>query len=108
MAVSEKTGGTQAATLTTEHTLATITDAGVYALHVDVSNLANGETLRLRAVLKVRTGSTGKVVYEAWLYGGQAEAIVVSPPIMSPWSVAFTLTQTGGTGRSYEWAVVQA
>lgn len=107
MAVSENTSGSQTATLTTEHSLATITTAGVYQLRVDLANLADGETLRLRAKTKVRSSSSGKLEWEAYFAHTQNEANAVSPPIVSVHSVEFTLTQTGGTGRAFEWSVVQ-
>lgn len=107
MAVSENTSGSQTAVLTTEHSLATITAAGVYQLRVDLDNLVNGETVRLRAKTKVRSSSSAKLEWEAYFAHEQNELNAVSPPIVSVHSVEFTLTQTGGTGRAFEWSVVQ-
>lgn len=102
---TEKTSGTQSATVTTEHTLATVTDAGTYVLAVDVSNLANGDELELRAKEKVLTGSTAaQSVYAAYAHA-QTNSVVHLLPVASPHEVAFTLKQTAGTGRSFDWSV---
>ena len=107
MAVTIEASGTQTATLTTEHTLATETDAKVYVLLVDTKNLVNGETLTLRAKLKVLTGSTSALVYEANYIHIQQEIVKTSIPVTSPgFEIIFTLEQNGGTGRAFEWSVV--
>lgn len=105
MATSAATG-TQTATLGTEHTLATIATAGTYQLQVDTAALANGETLTLRASLKVTAGGTARLAFEATYRHAQGEPVKLSVPVPSLHSVAFTLTQTGGTGRSFPWEVV--
>ena len=48
MAVTIEASGTQTATIDTEHTLATETDAKVYVLLVDTKNMVNGDELELR------------------------------------------------------------
>lgn len=106
MAVSVKTSGTQTATLTTEHTLATVTDAGTYQLVVDVDNLANGETVVLKIKVKAKSGETSKLLWSMVLTHDQsASALVISPPVPAPIEFVATLTQTGGTGRDFVWAI---
>lgn len=108
MAVSENTGGTQAATISTEHTLATITAGGTFQLVVDLDNLANGDVVELRAKVKVRSSSTAKeLLIGVYANDRGSQNVVWSPPIPAPHSVAFTLKQTAGTGRSFEWAVYE-
>ena len=100
--------GTQTATLTTEHTLATITTPiGIYQLFVDAAALADGETLRLRVKYKVLTGGTERVLQEAIYVNAQADPIKVSLPIVSDISFVATLTQTGGTGRAFPWKIMR-
>ena len=107
MAVTIEASGTQTATLTTEHTLATETDGKVYVLLVDTKNLVNGETLELRVKLKVLTGSTSALVYYATYTNIQTEIVKASIPIPSPgFEAIFTLEQNGGTGRAFEWSVL--
>lgn len=105
MAVSVKTSGSQTATLDTEHALATITDAGVYVLAVDAAALASGESLRLCLYGKARSSDTERLVYQAAFSNAQTEPLKESVPVVSPHHLRATLTQSGGTGRSYPWAI---
>lgn len=105
--VTENTSGSQTATVTTEHTLATITDAGAFVLAVDVANLANDDELELRAKIKVRSSDTSRTIWYASYAHAQATGNVMSIPIPSPHEVVFTLLQTAGTGRAFPWAVYE-
>lgn len=111
MAVSENAGGTQAATVTTEHTLVTITVAGTYQLVVNLTNLAEGATpdiVELKIYVKVRSGSSSAVAFEATYVGGQVDEIIkFSPPVPAPFEWKATLKQTQGTGRNFEWSAYQ-
>lgn len=110
MTVSENTGGTQTATLDTEHTLATITSAGTYQLLVDLDNLANDETVELRIYVKERAGSSSKVMFMRTYRHDQGTdgVIAISPPIPAPFEFKATLKQiTPGTGRQFEWSIYQ-
>ncbi len=108
-APSENTGGTQTATVTTEHTLATITTAGRYQLTVNLTNMANAATpdlVEIRQKIKVRSGGS-EVEEKVWSFiGAQSEKVFRPPPIPSPFSVKYTLKQTQGTGRDFEWSVI--
>lgn len=105
--MSVAASGTQTATLTTEHTLsgAAITTAGTYVLKVDTTNLANGETVTLKIYDKVLTGSTEHLIYTATYVHVQAEPVKASPPCVASFHFKATLTQTGGTGRAYDWSI---
>lgn len=107
---SETAGGTQAATVGTEHTLTTITTAGIYQLEVDTDPLAGGTTpdiLELRAKVKTRTGESSKQVYGATYLGDQGteDVIKVSLPVACVTELVFTLKQTQGTGRTFTYSV---
>lgn len=106
MAVSAKTSGTQSTSATTEHTLATITDAGTYVLVVDTADLALGEELILRAKTKVLTGGTSRLAYEAPFRHAQAAPNVYSIPVPVDIEVVFTLEHDAGSG-SFPWKVLQ-
>lgn len=111
MVAAVKTSGAQAATVTTEHTLATVTDAGVYQLAIDVADLANGSTpdlLEIRIYGKARSSDTERLMKSWSLIGAQSEALWLSPPFISPHSYKATITQTQGTGRTFEWAIYNA
>ncbi len=104
---SSKAEGSQTATVTTEHTLSTITDAGTYVLTVDVSNMALGDELTLRAKLKVRSSGTTRTAYTAHYAQVQENLVVISIPLATVSEVVFTLEQTVGTGRAFNWEVVE-
>lgn len=97
---------TQTATLTTEHTLSSPTTAKTRVLLVDANALVAGETLRLRILGKVLTGGTSRIIREATFTGPLAEPHVQSMPAVMPFGGTVTLTQTGGTGRAYDWSLV--
>ncbi len=104
---TSKANGSQTATLTTEHTLHTNTDAGTYQLHVDASNLAAGETLELKVYHKIRSTGTERLTFSG-VYKGEnlVEPNILSIPVPSLHSFKATLEQNGGTGRAYNWEVV--
>ena len=112
MAVAVKTSGSQTATVGTEHDLATITDAGIYVLVVDLNNMVGGTTpdvLILRAYGKARSSDTERLIKPWSMQGVQSEKLFYSIPIMSPHHLRFTLDQdTGAAGRAFPWAVYNA
>lgn len=98
--------GSQTATVSTEHTLSTVTAAGAYQFVVDAANLAAGDELELRIYGKARSSDTERVMFKN-TFGPLAldEPLIFSPPFLSPHSAKFTLKQTVGTGRAFPWAV---
>lgn len=104
--IIEVDDGSQTAVVNTEHTLATETEARTYVLVLDMSNMALGDAIEIRAKMKTRSGSTARQVYMESLSGVQSNPVFISLPIPSAHSVAFTLKQTGGTGRAFEWSVI--
>src|SRR3954471_6420083 len=98
--------GTQTATLTTEHSLATPTTAKTRVLIVDLTNLVAGENTLLQIKGKVLTGGATVVIRYALYAGPLLEPHVQSPPVVLPFGGTFTLTQTGGTGRTFPWSVI--
>lgn len=105
---SVNTSGSQTATITTEHTLATITTAGTFVLAVDLNAMVGGTTpdiLELRIYGKARSGDTERLI-RCWPFlGVQVEILWQSIPIMSPHHYKATLKQTQGTGRAFPWAI---
>lgn len=110
MPVSVNTSGSQTATITTEHTLATITTAVTLILSVDVAAMLGGTTpdiLELRIYGKARTGDTERLIKTWGFLGAQVETLFLSVPIASPHYYKATLKQTQGTGRAFPWAIYQ-
>lgn len=103
---SNANSGTQTATVTTEHTLATISTAGNYYLKVDKKNLTTGDELILRVFDKVLTGSTSALMFKGTYSHAQDEIVAVSIPFSTVFETIVTLEQSTGTSRTFEWAVV--
>ncbi len=100
--------GTQTASINTEHTLRTSTANGTFCFIVDLVNMASGDILELRIKTKVLSGSTQHGAY-IWTYKDAQNSdnnVAVSVPIPSDIQAAFTLKQTAGTGRSFDWKVL--
>lgn len=113
MAVTAFAQNTQAATVTTEHTLSDVNVAGVFTFHVDTVNMVAGDILELRIYQMVLTSGTRRVAYIGCFYGAQPtdDVIKVSVPISNELtdagSLRFTLKQTFGTSRNFDWKVIK-
>lgn len=105
--IAQVTSGTQSATLDTEHTLSTQTDAEVYVLAVNLSNMQAGDATTLRVKAKVVSSGSAALAFERTYVDAQTEDVAYSNPVPSAHSVTCTLEQTDGTGRSYEWSVLK-
>ena len=104
--------GTQTATITTEHTLADTSAAGIYVLTVDLNDLSAGDVLELRIYKMVLAGGTRRVVFNVTYRDLQHEGkrIAVSVPVSTALSdsgaIRATLKQTAGSaGRSFPWSL---
>lgn len=108
MAVAVNTSGSQTATITTEHTLATVSSAAVLALVVDLANLAAGDIVELRVYGKAGSSDTERLLHRG-TYGPipPAMPLVMSVPLISPHHFKATLKQTAGTGRAFPWAIYE-
>lgn len=109
MAVTEKTSGSQTATVGTEHTLATVTDSGIYVLRVDLNALAAGDIVELRLKAKARNATDSeRLIHGPAPYGPIApdQKLADSPPIMATGHFVATLKQTSGTGRAFPWVIL--
>lgn len=104
---SIQTSGTQTATLDTEHTLATITDAGVYYLEVDCGAMVLLDRTILKVKEKTLSGGTTRILDVATYSNVQGDPIKRSAPIYVDQEIVVTLEQVDGTGRSYPWKVAQ-
>lgn len=103
---SKANGTTSALSIGVETDLgSSITDAGVYQLDLDLSNLASGENLELRVYKKVLTGDSEQVCDTINFFGVVTDPNFCSPIYVNLFSCRFTLKQTTGTGRTYKWNV---
>lgn len=98
--------GTQVAVVGTEHTLATSTIAKTRVLVVDVATIAGAETVELKIYATVLVGGTERLFESVVYTSGVANPYTTSMACVMPQGGRFTLRQTGGTGRSYPWAII--
>jgi hypothetical protein len=106
MALGVVAQNTQAATVGTEHTLATDTTGKTYVLVVDLGPLAAGDVVELAIYTKVRSTSTERLAYFATYANVQDEPNKYSVPVPADVSFKATLKQTAGTGRSFDWKLL--
>lgn len=107
MTVASNQSGSQTAVITTEHNIGTaITSAGVYVLVVDTNAMVAGDVLELRAKTKCKSGSTARLAYYATFCNAQSEPNKYSVPVPVDTEVQFTLKQTAGTGRAFDWNIL--
>ena len=104
---SQADTGTQSASVSTLHTLSTITASGIYCLSVDINNMILGDVLELSALVKVLTGGTSRQYFLASYAHVPQNPTVISVPIPVLWEVVFKLRQTAGSGRSFPWEVIR-
>lgn len=110
MAISENNSGTQTAVISTKYTVpgAAITADGAFAFAIDVSNMANGDTLKITRLRQVETSSGVVEDTVAILSHAQAFGVFETDPEPSFHSLQYSFTQTAGTGRLFEWSIAQA
>lgn len=103
-----KSSGTQAATVGTEHYLLSTSDNGTYILIVNAENMVSGDTTELRLYLSTTDGAQPDVCYYGKLQGAQGSdaRVYISVPLPSYSGCSFTLKQTAGTSRTYQWQVL--
>lgn len=98
------------AALDTVYTLATITSAGVYVLALDLNAIVADDILVVRVQYQVQTtgqGGAAQLLHEWSIFGTtMTEKVWMSYPIPSLNSIAFTLEQTDGTGRTIPWEIL--
>lgn len=104
MAWAVDSSGTQTATISTEHTLATPTTVATYVLSVDTVNLVNGDLVELRCYDMV-DGTNYRQIWKGTYQHAQINNGKISPPIAVTTQAKFTLKQTAGTGRAFPWSV---
>lgn len=104
--------GTQSASVGTEHFLSQPNVPGIFELRVDTFNMTLGDTIELRTYVQVLSGVTSRVAYFGKFVGLQPtdDKIKISTPvandIAATGAIRFSLTQSEGTSRNYDWKVM--
>lgn len=96
--------GSQTATVSTEHILASPTTNATYVFSVDTVNLVLGDLVELRCYDMVDAVNFRQIWKGAFQHV-QTNVGKVSPPIACTTQCKFTLKQTAGTGRAFPWSV---
>lgn len=99
------TSGTQAATISTKHLLYTTETSGVYMVLVDTTAMANGDKLDLFIDAKYKSGGSSIQTHYATFAHVQSDPGKVSVPVVAPYGATFSLKQTAGAGRSFDWCI---
>lgn len=105
--------GTQTASIGTEHFLSSPNAVGDFQLHLDLSNMAAGDVLEVRAYKMTIASGTSRPMWFYAFYGAQpdyADIVIsawVSNALTDTNAVRFSITQTFGTGRDYDWNVLE-
>ena len=92
-------------TLDVAQTLATISVAGNYLIKIDPTPLVANETLFIEIFDKVLTGSTSQLAYSGGVRADQSD-MQISIPLSVVFEMIVKITQSNGTKRTFDWAVV--
>lgn len=95
--------GTQAATISTEHTLVTDTSNRNYYCGVDLGAMQLGDVTEIRVYGILLSAGAERLLDYRVFANVQEEKIQRFGPYPENISIKYTLTQTAGTGRSYPW-----
>lgn len=113
MAVTAHASGTQTATISTEHELSAVAVAGVFTLHVDTVNMADGDYVELRVKQKILSGGTARTIIFQGISDAQPAddaiwySIPISNDLVEAGALSFTLKQVSGTGRNFPWKILK-
>lgn len=108
---STHASGTQTTTVTTEHSLTTVTVAGTFQLVVDLSPMVAGDVVELRWKEKLLTGGAQRGGRAGIYYGPQpvddqfGSSEFIANINTDSASLEFTLLQRFGSSRSFPWQV---
>jgi hypothetical protein len=109
MAISEHASGTRTTGTPPEASFTALgtggdTTDGVFQFFLDVSNLANGDTLEVQVLEKVLSGGTARLVFEGVMANAQDEPVWVSPALVLLHGWTLQIKQTTGTARDIYWS----
>lgn len=107
MALGTVDSGTQ--TATGNHTLETTTVAGVYVANWNLTDMVNGDVIRLYVTTKTLTGDTEETIYEGYYQhaNGGGPPLVSSPPVVSMFSLTMGVEEIGSNSVSVPWSLVR-
>jgi hypothetical protein len=109
MAITEHASGTRTTGTPPEGSFTALgtgadTTDGVFQFFLDVSNLANGDTLEVQVLEKVLSSGTARLVFEAVFTNAQDEPVWASPALVLMHGWTLQIKQTAGTARDIYWS----
>jgi len=111
MAWSLTAEGAQLTVINTEHTLQDITSPALktFQLQVDTNPMANDDVVELRIYQKVKVSGTLRVAWIQVLADAQGadNAVFITIPFVGSNNIKFTLKQTAGSVRTFNWEVLE-
>lgn len=108
MSITQESSGSQTATVSTEHTLATITTQKTFVLSVDCANLVAGEYVEIKVKRDARSADTTRALHSrivSWLEASITPIIQMPPVPAGGGEFVCTLKQLNGTSRAFPWAI---
>lgn len=105
--------GTQTATVTTEHVLTDVNVPGTFIIDINTVNMAAGDVVEFRVYEVTLTGGTKRVAYFMAYYGVQPTddiqkiSLPIGNDLTDATALEFTLKQTFGTSRNFDWKVLR-
>ena len=105
--------GTQTAVINTEHVLKDISATGSFSININTINMTFTDVVEFRVYEVTLTGGTKRVLFYMPYYGAQPTndiqklSIPVWNDLTNSTSLEFTLKQTFGTGRNFDWKVLR-
>ncbi len=105
MPAAQDDTGSQTATIDTEHDVKTYTASNIYVYTIEVNNLADGDVVEFRVYKKDQGSGTDREIDRQTLSHAQAQGWAKFPPFFLPFGGKFTILQTAGTGRSFDWHI---
>lgn len=102
--------GTQATTISTEHTLTTQTGVGAYQLEVDTSDLDSGDVLKISVKTKTRSEDSLNLAWEQVVTAPETIKNINSDAILitTGQTIECSITQTSGVSSSISWNLKRA
>lgn len=81
------------------------TNAGIYLPCIEVDTLDSGDLFRFRTYEKVRSASTQRVLYEAFIGGLQTLPIWTCPALVLIHGWDMSLVKIAGSDRTLGWSI---
>jgi len=105
--------GTQLAVIGTEHVLSDVNVSGTFVIELNTVNMQAGDVVVFRIYAITLTGGTRRGAYIMTYYGVQTVddiqkiSLPIGNDLTDAGSLEFTLQQTFGTGRNFDWKILQ-